>query len=156
MSPAATRGRPGARAHESPPSACVRGASRTYGAASSSIGHLHRGLIVVCTRPSTRDRFPTMQRFASLLCVIAAAACGGGTETGEASLSNTTPPVMSAAAKPFSGADGGGNMVLGWKIELYKDAPGASCTDASRVGTIGIYSNQAAGSGPQAILTTGF
>jgi hypothetical protein len=97
-----------------------------------------------------------MQRFASLLCVIAAAACGGGTETGEASLSNTTPPVMSAAAKPFTGADGGGNMVLGWKIELYKDAPGASCTDASRVGTIGIYSNQAAGSGPQALLSTGF
>jgi hypothetical protein len=97
-----------------------------------------------------------MQRFACLLCVLTAAACGGGTETGEASLSNTQPPVKSAAAKPFTGADGAGTMVLGWKIELYKDDAGSSCTDASKVGTIGIYTNQASGSGPQALLSTGF
>ncbi|HUS27712.1 MAG TPA: hypothetical protein VMZ53_04365 [Kofleriaceae bacterium] len=96
-----------------------------------------------------------MTRLASLLCVITAA-CGGGTATGEASLSNTMPPVKSAAAKPFTGADGAGAMVLGWKIELYSDDAGASCTEASKVGTIGIYSNQAAGSGPQALLSTGF
>jgi hypothetical protein len=64
--------------------------------------------------------------------------------------------VKSASAKPFKGADGAGMMVLGWKIELYKDEPGASCTDASRVGTVAIYSNQADSSGPQALLMTGF
>jgi hypothetical protein len=94
-------------------------------------------------------------RLAFLLCVLTAA-CGGGTETGEASLSNTQPPVKSASAKPFKGADGAGTMVLGWKIELYKDEAGASCTEASRVGTVAIYSNQADGSGPQALLSTGF
>jgi hypothetical protein len=86
---------------------------------------------------------------------VITAACGGGTATGEASLSNTQPPVMSAAAKPFSGADGGGNMVLGWKIELYKDGPGADCMEASRVGTVALYSNQTTDSGPQALLSTG-
>ena len=97
-----------------------------------------------------------MQRFACLLCVLTAAACGGGTETGEASLTNVQPPVKSAAAKPFTGADGAGAMVLGWKIELYKDSAGSSCTEASKVGTIGIYTNQAAGSNDQALLSTGF
>ena len=118
--------------------------------------HLHRGLILICARPLAGDRFGAMTRLAFLLCLITAA-CGGGTETGEASLSNTQPPVKSASAKPFQGADGAGMMVLGWKIELYKDDAGASCTEASRVGTIGIYSNQAAGgANPQALLSTGF
>jgi hypothetical protein len=62
---------------------------------------------------------------------------------------------MSAAAKPFTGADGDGNMVLGWKIELYKDGPGADCTEASKVGVVALYSSQAASSGPQALLSTG-
>jgi len=95
-----------------------------------------------------------MQRLACLFLVVTAA-CGGGTETGEASLTNTMPPVKSAAAKPFSGPDGGGMMVLGWKVELYSNGPGADCTEASKVGTIGIYTNQAASSGPQALLNTG-
>lgn len=95
-----------------------------------------------------------MQRLACLFLVVTAA-CGGGTETGEASLSNTMPPVKSAAAKPFTGADGAGMMVLGWKVELYSNDPGSDCTEASKVGTIGIYTAQAASSGPQALLNTG-
>jgi hypothetical protein len=96
-----------------------------------------------------------MQRLACLFLVISAAACGGGSETGEATLSNTQPPVKSAAAKPFTGPDGAGAMVLGWKVLLYKDDPGSDCTAASTIGTIGIYSNMAAGSNEQALLTTG-
>lgn len=96
-----------------------------------------------------------MTRLPIVLCLITAA-CGGGTATGEASLSGTQPPVKSASAKPFSGADGAGTKVLGWKVELYSDEAGASCTEASKVGTVGIYTNQAEGSGPQALLTTGF
>jgi hypothetical protein len=95
-----------------------------------------------------------MQRLACLL-LITAAACSSGTETGEAMLSNTMPAVKSAAAKPFKGADGGGNMVLGWKIELYKNDPGADCNEASKVGVIALYSNMAASSGDQALLSTG-
>ena len=97
-----------------------------------------------------------MQRIACLSFVLFAA-CGGGTETGEASLAASMPPAKSAAAKPFTGADGSGNMVLGWKIELYADGPGADCTseDLDKVGTIGIYTNKTAADGPQALLAVG-
>lgn len=97
-----------------------------------------------------------MQRLACLLLVLFAA-CGGGTETGEASLSVAMPPAKSAAAKTFTGADGAGNMVLGWKIEFYADAAGADCTneELDNVATIGIYTNKTAADGPQALLTTG-
>ena len=97
-----------------------------------------------------------MQRLVSLLIVITAA-CGGGPETGEATLSGAMPPVKSASAKTFSGADGAGTMVLGWKIELYEDSPGADCLsdETNVVASIGIFTNQAAGSKPQALLQTG-
>jgi hypothetical protein len=97
-----------------------------------------------------------MQRLACVFIVMATA-CSGGTGTGAASLTNTQPPVKSAAATPFAGADGAGTTVLGWKIELFSDGPGTDCLseDATVVGSIGIFSNQPDGSKPQAILQTG-
>jgi hypothetical protein len=97
-----------------------------------------------------------MQRIACLSFVLFAA-CGGGTETGEASLSASMPPAKSAAAKPFTGADGAGNMVLGWKIELYADGPGADCLseDLDKVATIGIYTMKTSADGPHAMLSVG-
>ena len=96
-----------------------------------------------------------MQRLACLL-LTTAAACSSGTGTGEAMLSNTNTPVKSAAAKPFMGADGAGNMVLGWKIELYKNDPGSDCTDGpTKVAVLALYSNMPATSGDQALLSTG-
>jgi hypothetical protein len=91
---------------------------------------------------------------ALLLCF---AACTSGTETGPATLSGTTPPVMSASSKPFTGADGDGNMVLGWTIELFANGPGSDCLDDDNDlrGSIGIFTSQAAGSAPQAILQIG-
>lgn len=97
-----------------------------------------------------------MQRIACLSFVLFAA-CGGGIETGEASLSNVMPPAKSAAAKPFTGEDASGNMVLGWKIELYADGPGADCLseDIDKVATIGIYTNKTAADGPHGTLAVG-
>lgn len=98
-----------------------------------------------------------MQRLACLSLVLFAACGGGGAETGEASLSVVMPPVKSAAAKTFTGADGAGNMVLGWKIELYADGAGADCLseDLDKVASVGIYTNKTAADGPQALLNTG-
>lgn len=97
-----------------------------------------------------------MQRIACLSLVLFAACGGGGTETGEASLSNTMPAAKSSAAKPFTGADGAGNMVLGWKIEFYADSPGTGCLDdVKKVATIGIYTNKTTADGPHAMLAVG-
>lgn len=67
------------------------------------------------------------------------------------------PPAKSSAAKPFSGMDAGGNTVLGWKIELYADGPGADCLseDIKKVATVGIYTKKTSADGPQALLTVG-
>lgn len=96
-----------------------------------------------------------MQRLACLLIVFAA--CGGGVKSEEASLTGAKPTIKSSAAKPFSGPDGAGVMVLGWTIEMYEEAPGADCTnkDNNIVASIAIYTNQPAGSKPQALLETG-
>src|SRR5688572_21550538 len=95
-----------------------------------------------------------MQRLACLLILIAA--CGGGTKTEEASLIGAMPTVLSSAARPFTDVDGSGNMVLGWDIDLFDEAAGAGCSglDDHIVATIAIYTNQAAGSAPQALITT--
>ncbi|HEY5951577.1 MAG TPA: hypothetical protein VIV40_39055 [Kofleriaceae bacterium] len=97
-----------------------------------------------------------MQRIACLLIGITAA-CGGGTDSGPASLTGTTPPGKSVGARTFEGADGAGNMVLGWKLEFFEQGPGADCLseDTKVVASVGIYTNQAAGSKPQAILPLG-
>jgi hypothetical protein len=97
-----------------------------------------------------------MQRFVCLLIGITAA-CGGGTESGPASLTGTIPPGKSVGARLFEGPDGEGNMVLGWKIEFFEQGPGADCLSAETklVAAIGIYTRQAAGSQPQALLEVG-
>ena len=93
-----------------------------------------------------------MQRLACLLIVIAA--CGGGTKSDEASLTGARPTIKSSAAKPFTGADANGVMVLGWTIEMYEEGPGADCLneDNNIVASVAIYTNQPAMSKPQALL----
>ncbi len=94
-----------------------------------------------------------MQRFASLTFVLLAA-CGGGTSTGMASLSGG-PTVKASAAETFVGPDGGGNKVMGWTILLYEDEPGGDCLEGTVSAKIGIFTNQAEGSAPQALLSNG-
>src|SRR5690606_22608082 len=99
-------------------------------------------------------RFGAMQRFAYLVLAFTAA-CGGGTATGEASLSGVQPPVKAAAAETFVGPDAMGQRVMGWSILLYSDEPGGDCLEGSVVAKIGIFSAQLEGSAPQALLTQG-
>lgn len=94
-----------------------------------------------------------MQRFASLTFVLLAA-CGGGTSTGEASLTGG-PTVKASAAETFVGPDGGGTKVMGWTILLYEDEPGGDCLEGTVSAKIGIFTNQADGSAPQALLANG-
>lgn len=98
-----------------------------------------------------------MQRFACLLIGITAA-CGGGTDSGPATLSGVTPPAMSVGARIFAGPDGDGNQVLGWKLEFFEQAPGADClsADTKVVAAIAIYTKDPDdGSKEQAMLATG-
>lgn len=97
-----------------------------------------------------------MQRLASILLVLSACT-DSGTGTGAATLSNVTPTVMSSAASTFSGPDASGTKVLGWTIDFYKGAPGADCKSkgSNVVASVGIYTNQAAGSKPKATLMLG-
>ncbi len=99
-----------------------------------------------------------MQRLACLLIGITAACGGGDTDSGPASLSGITPPGMSVGARTFTGPDGAGNMVLGWKLEFFEQAPGAAClsADTKVVAAIGIFTNQPDdGTKDQALLATG-
>jgi hypothetical protein len=95
----------------------------------------------------TGDRFGAMQRIACLLIGITTA-CGGGTESGPADLTGTTPPGKSVGARVFSGADGAGNQVRGWKLEFFEQGPGADCLSAKTilVASVAIYTNQPADS----------
>lgn len=93
-----------------------------------------------------------MQRLACLALVITAA-CGGGTATGEATLSGL--PVKAAAAETFSGPDAAGTNVLGWNILFYEDEPGGDCLEGTVAAKIGIYTSQTDGSAPNAILQQG-
>lgn len=91
--------------------------------------------------------------------LVATAACGAtGPGTGTASLTNVTPMIKSASATSFVGADGGGQMVLGWKLEFTDANPGSNCksADVHTVASIGIFTNQlASGSAKTATLQTG-
>jgi len=95
-----------------------------------------------------------MQRIACLMIAMSAA-CSSGTATGEASLSNTQPPVMSAAAETFEGPDAEGKNILGWKILLFQNAPGSDCLEGTVLASIGIFTNVEAGSRDHAPLPTG-
>jgi hypothetical protein len=96
-----------------------------------------------------------MNRLACLL--VFAAACGGsGFETAEAMVTGIVPSPQSASATSFNGADGAGNMVMGWKISLWEQGAGADCmsNDTHRVAAISIYTNQPVVSGKKAMLDT--
>jgi hypothetical protein len=95
-----------------------------------------------------------MQRLACLALVITAA-CGGGTATGEATLSGLPASVKASAAETFSGPDAAGNNVLGWNILFYENEPGGDCLEGTVAAKIGIYTSQAEGSAPNAILQQG-
>jgi hypothetical protein len=65
------------------------------------------------------------------------------------------PTVKASAAETFVGPDGGGNKVLGWTILLYEDEPGGDCLEGTVSAKVGIFTNQAEGSKPQALLSNG-
>lgn len=96
-----------------------------------------------------------MQRLAFLALLIGAACGSSGSATGAASLTGVTPAVKAAATEPFEGRDGSGTNVMGWTILLFADAAGGGCMEGDVVAKVGIFTNQAVGSAPQAILTQG-
>jgi hypothetical protein len=95
-----------------------------------------------------------MQRLACLSFVLFAA-CSGGTATGEATLTGTDPAVKASAAETFVGADAAGNRVMGWSILLYENEAGGDCLEGTVAAKIGIFTTQAEGSKPQALLNNG-
>jgi hypothetical protein len=95
-----------------------------------------------------------MQRLVCLALVLTAA-CGGGTPTGEATLSGVSPAVKAAASEPLEAPDAAGTQVLGWNILFYSNDAGGDCLEGTVVAKIAIYTTQAVGSKPQALLQTG-
>jgi len=97
-----------------------------------------------------------MQRLACLLIGITAA-CGGGTDSGPATLTGVQPPGKSVGARTFAGVNGDGANVLGWKLEFFEQGPGADClsSETTVVASVGIYTKQVEGTQPQAILLIG-
>lgn len=93
-----------------------------------------------------------MQRLAALFVVILAA-CTSGTTTGAASLTGVA--VKASAAETFEGADAAGTKVMGWNILLYEQDAGGDCLEGTVLAKVAIYTNQAVGSAPQALLATG-
>jgi hypothetical protein len=68
------------------------------------------------------------------------------------------PAVKSVGARVFSGPDGSGNNVMGWKLEFFEQGPGADClsTDTKVVARLGIYTNTPDdGKTDQALLAIG-
>lgn len=99
-----------------------------------------------------------MQRLGCLFLVITAACGTSGPGSGMASLTNTTPPVMSAYSKSFVGADASGTMVMGWTIDFTDSAPNTDCkSDQIKIqASVGIFSSQTpGGSAKHAVLQTG-
>jgi len=85
-----------------------------------------------------------MQRLTLVLLVVVAACGGSGFETGAATLTSITPPVMSAGATSFVGPDGAGTMVMGWTIDFFDAGSGADClsADVKVLASVGIFTNQ--------------
>jgi|KBSMisStandDraft_5_1062788.scaffolds.fasta_scaffold1526690_1 hypothetical protein len=94
-----------------------------------------------------------MSRLGALLVVVAA--CGSQFPTGPADLTGINPAVMSAGAVSFSGSDGAGNIVLGWKLQFFANGSGFDClsTSANEVADIDIYTNQTPNGGAKAMLS---
>ena len=84
--------------------------------------------------------------------------CGGssGFNTGAAMI-DAVPKVKSASALPFTGPDGAGNKVLGWKVEFYSNDKGTDCMgDGIEVlADLVIYTNQPASGAKYATINQG-
>ncbi len=98
-----------------------------------------------------------MNRLACVVIALAAGCGGSGFSTGTATLSGITPSPMSASATSFTGADGAGTMLMGWKISFWEQGDGADCqsNDTHRVAALSIYTNQPPASGKKATLELG-
>ena len=98
-----------------------------------------------------------MHRLACLLVALAACGADSGPGTGTAMLTGVVPQVQSAAASSFTGPDAKGTKVMGWTIDLYTTAPGSDCKSKGTkiAASVGIYTNQAAGSAKSATLMPG-
>jgi len=97
-----------------------------------------------------------MRRIACVLLVLAA--CGDdGTPTQMATLTGALPAVKSAYSRPFKGADGTGTSVLGWKVDFVNVGAGTGCkADGIKVvASVGIFTDQPASNGGNAVLTSG-
>jgi hypothetical protein len=93
-----------------------------------------------------------MQRLAFLALALCAA-CTSYASTGEASLTGVTPAVKASAAEEFTGPDAGGTKVMGWTILLYQNDAGGDSKEGTVLSKLTIYTNTAAGSQPEALLT---
>ncbi len=94
-----------------------------------------------------------MQRLACLFVVVISAACGGGSSTGTASLTNVD--VKASAIEPKVLTDASGAKVHGWEILMYEQEAGGDCLEGTVLAKIAIYTNTAATQGEQALLATG-
>ena len=96
-----------------------------------------------------------MSRLGALLVVVAA--CGTQFPTGPADLTGINPAVMSAGAVSFTGSDGSGNIVLGWKLQFFTNGSGFDClsTSADEVADIDIFTNQTPNGNAKAMLVSG-
>lgn len=97
-----------------------------------------------------------MHRLACVLVVLAACS-DSGPGTGPGMLSGVMPEVKSASASSFTGPDASGNKVMGWTIDFYSSSVGSDCKSRGTkvVASIGIFTNQAAGSAKTATLQLG-
>lgn len=97
-----------------------------------------------------------MLRLACVLVVVAACS-SSGPGTGPGMMSGVMPEVKSSAATPFTGPDASGKKVMGWTIDFYSSSVGSDCKSKGSkvVASIGIFTNQAAGSAKTATLQPG-
>jgi len=94
-----------------------------------------------------------MQRLACLFVVVISAACGGGSATGTATLTNVD--VKASAIEPVVLTDAGGAKVHGWNILMYEQDAGGDCLEGTVLAKISIYTNTPESQGEQALLSTG-
>jgi hypothetical protein len=85
--------------------------------------------------------------------VVISAACGGGSATGTATLTNVG--VKASAIEPKVLADAAGTKVHAWEILMYEQEAGGDCLEGTVLAKIAIYTNVPATQGEQALLTTG-
>ena len=98
-----------------------------------------------------------MLRLGCAFVLVVAACSDNGSGTGKATLTGVSPAATSAYSKTFSGPDGSGTKVLGWKIVFLDDPIGTGCMQSSDkvAATVAIYTSQTGSAGAIAMLQTG-